>query len=94
MGIIDAEQRSGTFVPHALAEQIVDPGEIRMNEAVAGDPGLPALLLIPGQSGSWWATKGAAAAGGARRRARRGPARQGRSTWTTSATTSSGSSTS
>jgi pimeloyl-ACP methyl ester carboxylesterase len=42
------------FVEHAFPEQIVDLGEIRMNYAVAGDPASPALLLVPGQSESWW----------------------------------------
>ena len=35
-------------------EQTVDLGEIRMNHAVAGDPELPAMLLIPAQPESWW----------------------------------------
>jgi pimeloyl-ACP methyl ester carboxylesterase len=51
---IEAEDRAGTFVAHAFTEQLADLGEIRMNYAVAGDPSLPALLLIPGQSESWW----------------------------------------
>jgi pimeloyl-ACP methyl ester carboxylesterase len=51
---MEAEDRAGTFVPHAFKEQLADLGEIRMNYAVAGDPSLPALLLIPGQSESWW----------------------------------------
>ncbi|KAJ9149778.1 Epoxide hydrolase 4 [Pleurostoma richardsiae] len=42
------------FVPHAFPEQIVDLGEIRMNYAVAGEPSNPALLLVPGQTESWW----------------------------------------
>lgn len=50
----DAELRSEIFVPHGFPEQTVDLGEIRMNYAVAGDPELPALLLIPAQSESWW----------------------------------------
>jgi pimeloyl-ACP methyl ester carboxylesterase len=54
MTSIDAEQRAGTFVPHDFEEHTADLGEIRMNYAVAGDPGLPALLLIPGQTESWW----------------------------------------
>lgn len=43
-----------TYVPHAFAEQLFDTGEASLNYAVAGDPGNPALLLIPGQSESWW----------------------------------------
>lgn len=43
-----------TFVQHAFAEHQVDLGEVSLNYAVAGDPGRPAVLLIPEQSGSWW----------------------------------------
>ena len=44
----------GLFSPHAFDEHIVDLGEIRMNYAVAGEAGLPVLLLVPGQTESWW----------------------------------------
>jgi pimeloyl-ACP methyl ester carboxylesterase len=54
MTSIDAEQRAGTFVPHGFEEHTADLGEIRMNYVVSGAPGLPALLLIPGQTESWW----------------------------------------
>ena len=43
-----------TYVAHAFAEQRVGLGEIDMNYATAGDPTSPALLLIPGQTESWW----------------------------------------
>ena len=43
-----------TYVPHAFPEQTFDTGEVSMNYAVAGTPDKPALLLIPGQSESWW----------------------------------------
>jgi len=43
-----------TYVAHAFPEQLVDLGEVQMNYAVAGDPAKPALLLIPGQTESWW----------------------------------------
>ena len=43
-----------TYVAHELAEQLVDLGEIEMNYATAGGAGSPALLLIPGQTESWW----------------------------------------
>ena len=43
-----------TFVEHEYGERQVDLGEVVMNYAHAGDPGNPALLLIPGQSESWW----------------------------------------
>lgn len=54
MTYIDAEDHADIFVSHAFDEHIVDLGEVRMNYAVAGDPKLPALLLIPSQSESWW----------------------------------------
>ena len=43
-----------TFVPHAFQEQTIDTGEALINYAVAGSPDKPALLLIPGQTESWW----------------------------------------
>lgn len=43
-----------TYVDHAFAEQLVDLGEVTMNYATAGDAASPALLLIPGQTESWW----------------------------------------
>lgn len=43
-----------TYVPHAYPEQLCDLGEIQMNYATAGSPEKPALLLIPGQTESWW----------------------------------------
>lgn len=43
------------FVPHAYPEKNVDLGEITMNYVEQGAPGGPALLLIPEQTGSWWA---------------------------------------
>jgi pimeloyl-ACP methyl ester carboxylesterase len=43
-----------TYLPHGLPEQLFDTGEVEINYAVAGDASKPALLLIPGQSESWW----------------------------------------
>ena len=43
-----------TYVSHAYEERTIDLGEIVMNYAVSGSPDLPALLLVPGQSESWW----------------------------------------
>lgn len=43
-----------TYVEHGFPEQTVDLGEVEMNYAVAGGDHLPALLLIPGQTESWW----------------------------------------
>jgi pimeloyl-ACP methyl ester carboxylesterase len=48
------ENPDATYVPHVFPEQTFDTGEVRLNYAVAGDEHLPALLLIPGQSESWW----------------------------------------
>src|SRR5208282_5572306 len=45
---------SETYVPHAYPEQTFDTGEAAINYAVAGSPDKPALLLIPGQTESWW----------------------------------------
>jgi pimeloyl-ACP methyl ester carboxylesterase len=50
----EAEDRADILVPHAFAEHRVDLGEIRMNYATTGADGLPPLLLVPGQSESWW----------------------------------------
>ena len=43
-----------TYVPHAFAEQLADLGEVQLNYATVGDSSSPALLLIPGQTESWW----------------------------------------
>lgn len=43
-----------TYLPHAFTEQLVDLGEVQMNHVVVGDASKPALLLIPGQTESWW----------------------------------------
>lgn len=50
-----------TFVPHAYEERTADLGEVAMNYAEAGSPNSPALLLIPGQTESWWGYEGAIA---------------------------------
>ncbi|ROO86809.1 hypothetical protein EDD29_4391 [Actinocorallia herbida] len=50
----DHSDHPDVFTEHAFPERIVDLGEIRMNYAMAGSPDSPALLLVPGQSGSWW----------------------------------------
>lgn len=51
--VADPAQRD-VFVPHAYPEKQADLGEITMNYAEAGEPGMPAVLLIPEQTGSWW----------------------------------------
>jgi pimeloyl-ACP methyl ester carboxylesterase len=43
-----------TYVTHAFPEQLADLGEVEMNYATVGDSSQPALLLIPGQTESWW----------------------------------------
>ena len=43
-----------TYLPHAFEEHLADLGEVQMNYATAGDKSMPALLLIPGQTESWW----------------------------------------
>jgi pimeloyl-ACP methyl ester carboxylesterase len=48
-----------TYVAHELPEQLVDLGEVEINYATIGDPARPALLLIPGQTESWWGYEGA-----------------------------------
>src|SRR5580765_5013389 len=43
-----------TYVAHDIAEYSADLGEIEMGYATVGDASLPALLLVPGQTESWW----------------------------------------
>jgi pimeloyl-ACP methyl ester carboxylesterase len=43
-----------TYVGHRYPEQLFDTGEVQLNYAVSGDPESQPLLLIPGQSESWW----------------------------------------
>jgi pimeloyl-ACP methyl ester carboxylesterase len=43
-----------SYVPHAYDEKTVDLGEVVMNYAEAGSHANPPLLLIPGQTESWW----------------------------------------
>jgi pimeloyl-ACP methyl ester carboxylesterase len=49
-----AQSMRDVFVPHAFEELSIDLGEVSMNYAVAGSDQHPALLLIPGQTESWW----------------------------------------
>ncbi len=48
-----------TYVSHAFPEQLSDLGEVQMNYVSVGDPSKPALLLVPGQTESWWGYEGA-----------------------------------
>jgi len=43
-----------TYVEHGYEERLFDTGEVLLNHAIAGDAANPALLLIPGQTESWW----------------------------------------
>ncbi len=43
-----------TYIDHELAEHVADLGEVQLNYATVGDASKPALLLIPGQTESWW----------------------------------------
>lgn len=43
-----------TYVEHKFKESNFDTGEILLNFAEAGSDSNPALLLIPGQTESWW----------------------------------------
>jgi pimeloyl-ACP methyl ester carboxylesterase len=43
-----------TYIAHDIAESVIDLGEVQMNYATAGQATSPALLLIPGQTESWW----------------------------------------
>lgn len=48
------DKPEATYVKHAFKESTFDTGEILLNFAEAGSAGSPALLLIPGQTESWW----------------------------------------
>ena len=48
------ENPEATYVTHAFEEHLCDLGEVQMNYATAGEPANPPLLLIPGQTESWW----------------------------------------
>jgi len=48
------DQPAATYVARAFPERLCDTGEVRMNYAVAGTRDKPALLLVLGQTESWW----------------------------------------
>jgi len=48
-----------TYVAHAYPEHQVDLGEVTMNYAVAGPVDAQPVLLVPGQTESWWGYEGA-----------------------------------
>lgn len=83
MTIRSAEEAGHGHVDHAYPEQRVDLGEVELNYAVAGDEAQPALLLIPGQTESWWGYESAMKRLEDRFRIYAVDLRgQGRSTWT------------
>jgi pimeloyl-ACP methyl ester carboxylesterase len=43
-----------TYLAHGFEEQLYDTGEVQLNYVTTGDTSRPALLLIPGQTESWW----------------------------------------
>ncbi len=43
-----------TYVEHGHEERLFDTGEVRLNYVVAGEATNPPLLLVPGQTESWW----------------------------------------
>lgn len=49
-----APANRNVFRPHGYPEKQVDLGEVCMNYAEGGSSDRPALLLIPGQTESWW----------------------------------------
>jgi pimeloyl-ACP methyl ester carboxylesterase len=53
-GRFGPQRPSETYVTHGFAERLADLGEVELNYASAGSAEFPALLLIPGQTESWW----------------------------------------
>jgi pimeloyl-ACP methyl ester carboxylesterase len=45
---------AATYVEHAFPESTWDTGEVVLNYVAAGRDDRPALLLVPGQTESWW----------------------------------------
>ena len=43
-----------TFIPHKYGEHLFDTGDAVLNYATTGSPNKPAIVLIPGQTESWW----------------------------------------
>jgi len=50
-----------TYVSHQYDEHLFDTGEVLLNYACGGTSAQPALLLIPGQTESWWGYEAAMA---------------------------------
>jgi pimeloyl-ACP methyl ester carboxylesterase len=43
-----------TYIPHKYDEHLFDTGDAVINYATTGSPDKPAIVLIPGQTESWW----------------------------------------
>lgn len=43
-----------TYIPHKYDEHLFDAGDAVINYATTGSPDKPAIILIPGQTESWW----------------------------------------
>jgi pimeloyl-ACP methyl ester carboxylesterase len=43
-----------TYIPHKYEEYLFDTGDAVINYATTGSPDKPAIILIPGQTESWW----------------------------------------
>jgi pimeloyl-ACP methyl ester carboxylesterase len=43
-----------TYIDHGHEEHLFETGEVSLNYVVVGDASNPALLLVPGQTESWW----------------------------------------
>ena len=43
-----------TYTEHKYDEQLFDTGDAVINYATAGSPEKPAMVLVPGQTESWW----------------------------------------
>ena len=48
------ETPDATYVAHGYEERLFDTGEVRLNYVTTGGADRPAVLLIPGQTESWW----------------------------------------
>jgi pimeloyl-ACP methyl ester carboxylesterase len=80
---LEASDHPELFVAHGFEEHLVDLGEVRLNYATGGSADHPAMLLIPGQSESWWGYEAAMRLLADRYQVYAVDLRgQGRSTWT------------
>ena len=43
-----------TYIPHKYSEHLFNTGDAVINYAATGSPDKPAIVLIPGQTESWW----------------------------------------